>query len=349
MAQLYIYSNSAGTFVFNQNFFLIDHILFSDREIVQNCLLLEKGDVIEPEKKMLNKHKKGQFVVVGIKNDSKLNTDADLEKLSRITAALRKEGMLENIKHADTVITRYKISVSVNEDTFIVQAVNHIKELEKITNTIAKRLREWYSYYLPEFSESIQDHEKFSDIISRKSKDQLLKELRLKKDESMGAEFRKKDLEPMIDAAKELNLIYKLKERQKKYLDRLMETYCPNITAVAGPVIGAKLLAQAGSLKRLSEFPASTVQVLGAEEAFFRHMTTGSRPPKHGYIHEHPFIAQADKSSKGRIARVLADKLSIAAKVDYFKGEFVGDKLRKQVEAKLKTQGRRKKDETERI
>ena len=343
MAQLYLYSTSSGSFVFNQNFFMIDKVLFSDKEIIENSMPLAEGKFIEAEKKLIKKHKKGQFVIIGIKKEelSGIKSDPDIKKLARIAETARKEGLFESIRHANIIITRHRVSHSVNEDIFVSQAVNHLGEMERITNTMAKRLREWYSYYLPEFSESIQDHEKFAEIVAKKTKEQLLKELRLGKEDSMGADIKKKDIDPMMDLARELSSMYRLKKRQADYIEKLMKGYCPNISAVAGPVIGAKLLEQAGSLKRLAEFPSSTVQVLGAEEAFFRHLTQHTRPPKHGYIHEHPFIAQAGKDDKGRIARALADKISIAAKVDYFKGKFVGDKLRKMVEAKLK-QGKAK-------
>ncbi|MBD3313247.1 hypothetical protein GF345_02295 [Candidatus Woesearchaeota archaeon] len=325
MPKLFLYSNSAGTYVLNQSMFAIDKSIFSQKEIIEYYPLLEKGELIDPEKKLLNKHKKGQFVFIGFKN----GMESDPGLLGKV------EPDKDALKKANIIITKHKISQSVNEDVYIMQAVNHIVELEKIANMLARRLREWYSYYLPEFSETIKDHEKFAEIILKKTKDKLLKELGIARQESMGADIKRKDVEPIIELAKELDRIYKLKEKQVEYIEDIMNEYCPNVSAVAGPIIGAKLLEQAGGLKKLSEFPSSTVQVLGAEEAFFRHMTTGAKAPKYGFIHEHPFIAKAEKKDKGKIARALADKISIAAKVDYFKGEFVGKKLRKQVEDNL--------------
>ena len=121
-----------------------------------------------------------------------------------------------------------------------------------------------------------------------------------------------------------------------KYLEKLMKRCCPNILEIAGTTIGAKLILIASGLKRLSGFPASTVQLLGAEKALFRHMTNKKfRPPKYGVIMQHQFIQSAKKQDKGKIARLLADKLSIAAKVDYFKGKFIGDKLKKEIKMRL--------------
>lgn len=107
---------------------------------------------------------------------------------------------------------------------------------------------------------------------------------------------------------------------------------------VAGITIAAKLISHAGSLRRLVEMPSSTIQILGAEKALFRHMRNKKRnlPPKHGIIHEHQLIQKSKEEMHGKAARALADKLSIAIKIDYFKGKFIGDKLKKELVDKFK-------------
>jgi len=232
--------------------------------------------------------------------------------------------------------TKEKVRKSVSKGNLIIQAVNSIDETDKAANILVKRLREWYSFYLPEFSGSIASHEKFVELIQKKPKKELLKEIKLAEEKSMGADLEKKDISPMMELAKSLENLYKLKEKQAKYLENAMNEYCPNITAIAGPLIGAKLLALAGSLEKISSFPSSTIQVLGAEKALFRHLRTGAKSPKYGILHEHPLISQAKKQEHGKIARLLADKIAIAAKVDFFKGKFVGDKLKKDIERRLK-------------
>lgn len=229
-----------------------------------------------------------------------------------------------------------KVRESVSKDNLIIQAINSIDEADKAANILAKRLREWYSFYLPEFSDSIASHEKFAELIQKNSKKELLKQLNLSESSSMGAELKKEDIDAMFDLAKALENLYKLKEKQSKYLENIMKGFCPNITAIAGHLIAAKLIALSGSLKKLSMFPASTIQLLGAEKALFRHLKTGARSPKYGILHEHQLISQAKKKDHGKIARVLADKIAIAAKVDFFKGKFVGDKLKKDIEKRFK-------------
>ena len=153
--------------------------------------------------------------------------------------------------------------------------------------------------------------------------------------ESIGAELKEKDLSAILNIAKQLKSIYELKETQEKYLEDLMKDFCPNLTAVAGFEIGARLIRHAGSLKNLMEMPASKIQLLGAEKALFRHMKSGAKPPKFGMIFQHPLIQKSEKKSQGKAARILADKISIAVKIDYFKGDFIGDKLVKEIETKL--------------
>ena len=224
--------------------------------------------------------------------------------------------------------TKQKIKESVDFNNFIVQSINNINEINRIINTLAKRLREWYELYNPEFSRKTFDHETFvSAIVNAKDE---------KPKDSMGADISKQDLKPILDLTKEIDALFNLKKEQENYLEKLMQKNCPNITTVAGALLGARLVAIAGDLRRLILFPSSTVQLLGAEKALFRHMKTGARPPKYGVIHEHPQVAKMPKDKKGKAARVLADKILLAAKIDYFKGEFIGDKLKKEVEAKLK-------------
>lgn len=234
----------------------------------------------------------------------------------------------EKYYRKNLVETKRKIKESVHFDNFIVQAVNNVDDINKVINTLVKRLREWYELYNPEFSRKIEDHSKFVRLIVSGND--------VKEKDSMGADLEKDDLEPILKLAEKVDSLYELKNKQEEYLEKIMQKNCPNISAVAGVLIGAKLIAIAGDLKRLMDFPASTVQLLGAEKALFRHMRTGARAPKHGIIHEHPLIAKVGAREKGKAARALANKISLAAKVDYFKGEFIGDRLRKGLEERFR-------------
>lgn len=235
---------------------------------------------------------------------------------------------LQDLRKKNIRLAKRMLKESVSFNDFVVQGINNIDEINRAANTLVKRLREWYELYNPEFSRRMADHEQFVDMVisGKASKDK----------DSMGADLNEEDLKPILSLAKEIHSLYDLKQKQEIYLDEVMKKNCANITAVAGALIGARLIALAGDLKRLIFFPASTVQLLGAEKALFRHMKTGAKPPRHGVIIKHPLISEAPQKEHGKRARALADKILMAAKVDYFKGDFIGDKLKKEMEAKLK-------------
>jgi nucleolar protein 56 len=130
--------------------------------------------------------------------------------------------------------------------------------------------------------------------------------------------------------------LYALREDVEKYTDALAVRICPNMSHLAGPALAAKLVAKAGSLHKLATFPASTVQVIGAEKALFKHLKAGSKPPKHGVIFQHPLISTSPKKVRGKIARALAGKLSIAAKADAITHHFIAEKLKESFEARAK-------------
>jgi nucleolar protein 56 len=152
---------------------------------------------------------------------------------------------------------------------------------------------------------------------------------------SMGADIAGPDLEQIQALAKNVLEFYELRKNMENYLDRTMEEMAPNVRAVAGALLGARLIAIAGSLQNLAMRPASTIQVLGAEKALFRSLKTGARPPKHGLIFQHTLLHDAKRWQRGKIARVIAGKLAIAARVDAFGGHYIGDRLKADVNKRL--------------
>nr|3GQU_A Chain A, Nop5p Protein [Pyrococcus horikoshii]3GQX_A Chain A, NOP5P PROTEIN [Pyrococcus horikoshii]3GQX_B Chain B, NOP5P PROTEIN [Pyrococcus horikoshii] len=120
------------------------------------------------------------------------------------------------------------------------------------------------------------------------------------------------------------------------YIDKAMDDVAPNLKALVGAKLGARLISLAGGLKELAMLPSSTIQVLGAEKALFRHLRTGAKPPKHGVIYQYPAINRSPWWQRGKIARALAGKLAIAARVDYFSGEYIAEELKKELEARIK-------------
>ncbi len=311
---MYLFSNILGVFVFDESFNIADELSFEDINDYKN-----KDEFIQ---KLKHKHKNLK--------------EPDKKELKKILINFRDSRFFSDFYSKNLQLTKLAVKNSVNEDNLIIQSIKSIDELDKAINLLAKRLREWYDLYNPEFSRSVENHEKFTEEILESQKGELLKKINVKMEDSFGADFEQENLAPIRNLTHQIYDLYQLRKNQLGYISKLMDEYCQNIKAICDVMIAAKLLEHAGSLKRLSEMPASTIQILGAEKALFRHMKTGAKSPKHGVIVSHSLIAKAPMKLHGKIARSLADKISIAAKVDYFKGQFIGDKLRKDLEEKFR-------------
>ncbi len=220
--------------------------------------------------------------------------------------------------------TKRKISESIGEDNMICQAINSVQELTRTANTVAKRMREWFSLFWPEKERDVANNEKLASEIAAMEQKDICSE--------MGGKLGADDLMALKEQAKLFLDISKVIEKHEIYLESVMKRCCPDLLAVAGVKLGAQLIEHAGSLRNLAVMTASTIQMIGAEKALFRHLRTGAKTPKHGIILQHQFVQKA--KSKGKAARVLADKISIAVRVDYFKGEAVAERLIKELESK---------------
>jgi nucleolar protein 56 len=133
-----------------------------------------------------------------------------------------------------------------------------------------------------------------------------------------------------------LQQVEKNQELLKQQIETDVKDLAPNMTELIGPMIAARLLSHAGSLKKLAMLPASSIQLLGAEKALFRFKKQGGRPPKHGVIFQHPSIGKAPFRLRGKHARLLSAKLCIAAKADMFTKRFIASDLKKELEENLK-------------
>jgi nucleolar protein 56 len=152
---------------------------------------------------------------------------------------------------------------------------------------------------------------------------------------SMGAEIAEPDLAVLQSFCGLMLDLNKFRGKSESYVEEVLKEVAPNMAAIVGSALSARLISIAGSLNNLAKMPASTLQVLGAEKALFRSLKTGARPPKHGVIFQYTAIHQSPRWQRGKIARTLSGKLSIAARVDAFGGTFMGDKLRDDVNKKI--------------
>ncbi len=333
MSNEFITTNITGVYVFD-NGKLKDSVMFNIKNIEEINQKLQNLEWLDEEILLTKKYKDSIFIgnKKGKIDGIKISQDSKKEKF--IEEYFSKPKNIKQFKFIDTILTKREVKNSVTQDLLIIQSIKSIDDLKKSSSMIIKRLRDWYEIYNPEYSARTSAHDEFLETILKKNKDQILSDLNLKNENSMGSDLNKDDIEAIMNLARQIEDIKKNIDKEEKYIEKLMTKNCPNLYAICGTLLGAKLIELAGGLRELSTFPAGTVQLLGAEKALFRHLRKGNRPPKHGYIITHPLVANA--KSKGRAARVLANKVSISAKVDYFKGEFVGEKLKNQVEKQLK-------------
>merc|ERR1711957_830135 len=155
---------------------------------------------------------------------------------------------------------------------------------------------------------------------------------------SMGQDIVEMDMQNIDHFALEVVKLADMRKSLHEYLKTKMDLVAPNLSALIGEIIGARLIAHAGSLINLAKYPASMVQILGAEKALFRALKTKGNTPKYGLVFHSTFIGRAQQKNKGRISWYLANKCSIASRIDCFSEEATtvfGEKLRDQVEERL--------------
>ncbi|KAG8898942.1 snoRNP complex protein nop56 [Tulasnella sp. 403] len=256
--------------------------------------------------------------------------------------------------------SRAKVKFNVNRsDNMIIQAIALLDQLDKDVNTFAMRMREWYSWHFPELSKIVPDNYQFAKaaklIGSRSSltEDKLdeLTEI-LDNDEtraknvldasriSMGTDLGELDAINVLNFAQRVVELADYRKSLTDYLAEKMHVVAPSLTTLLGERIGARLISHAGSLVNLSKYPASTVQILGAEKALFRALKTKGNTPKYGLLFHSGFIARAAPKDKGRISRFLANKCSIASRIDAYGTDRApttafGEALKQQVEERL--------------
>jgi nucleolar protein 56 len=248
-------------------------------------------------------------------------------------------------------LAKLKVKGAIEKrDLLAVHAIQTLDDIDKTINLFMSRLREWYGVHFPELDRLIDKHETYARIVvnlgvrEEFTAERLIKEgLPRQKAEqianvaktSMGADLSEADLVLIQALGRKVLDLYELRGYLEKYIDDVMEDVAPNIKALTGALLGARLIALAGGLVDLAKMPASTLQVLGAEKALFRSLKTGTKPPKHGIIFQHPYLHEAKKWQRGKIARALAGKLAIAARTDAFGGRFIGDELKADIERRV--------------
>jgi nucleolar protein 56 len=218
-------------------------------------------------------------------------------------------------------------------DLHISQSINALDEIDKISNTLGTRMREWYGLHFPELDNLLQNAITYSLIVTGcGNRDNITKEfletidipenkvdiiLEVSK-RSRGGKITEQNLLIVQNIAQQVVSLSKIRKNLEEHIDNSMEEIAPNVKGLLTAAVGARLISKAGSLKRLSSLSASTIQILGAEKALFRTLKTGSNPPKHGILFQHPVIHSAPKWQRGKMARAVAAKTAIASRLDVY-------------------------------
>ncbi|KAL4143064.1 hypothetical protein QTP88_005436 [Uroleucon formosanum] len=230
-------------------------------------------------------------------------------------------------------LSRYKLKFSPDKiDTMIVQAIGLLDELDKEVNNYIMRCREWYGWHFPELGKILTDNLEYvktiktlgmrenaksidlSSILSPALEDQVKTAAEI----SMGTEIAEDDIQHIVQMCDEILDISTYRSSLSDYLKSRMMAVAPNVTVLLGDLVGARMLAQGGSLVNVAKMPASTIQLCGAEKALFRALKKKHDTPKYGLIYHSSLVGRATAKVKGRMSRMLAAKVALAARFDAF-------------------------------
>ncbi|NWF86836.1 C/D box methylation guide ribonucleoprotein complex aNOP56 subunit [Candidatus Bathyarchaeota archaeon] len=366
---------SFGIIAFNEEKKLIDKVLFprKPRLAAKTLVKIEGGKFDDEVAELIKRLMKGSYDKFVFENASlanevreKFGVNVEFSRLSAAGEMLRSnmerfavetgfvkdaEGFSLWTHNVTLEMAKLRVKGAVEKrDLVVAQVIQTLDDLDKTINLFMGRVREWYGIHFPELDRLLEKHETYARLVLNLGDKENFAPEKLVKEEipaakaeqiakiaeaSMGADLSETDLERIQTLCKNILNLYQLRQALENYLDKTMEEVAPNTKALVGSLLGARLIALAGGLMNLARRPASTIQVLGAEKALFRSLKTGTRPPKHGIIFQHTYLHEAKRWHRGKIARALAGKVSIAARIDAFGGKYLGDELKADLEKRM--------------
>ncbi|WP_299522211.1 NOP5/NOP56 family protein [uncultured Methanobrevibacter sp.] len=324
-----------GFLAFNEDLELITQKSFPKESIATTLMEIENKKIVSQEKEIIEEVSQDYDTII-IESNKRISDYSSLNSFEKIEIKTPNPGgeyLRSNLSefvendylevYQQLAIAKMK-ELSKSEDKHLIQAINSIDEIDETISKLIERIREWYALYFPEM-DVIKNNETYIRLIAEnKTKEKIIEAkpevflIDLDYDE----DINQSDLDIMNNYA---NSIYELQKSRKSietYIEDKMESIAPNLKLLVGASLGAKLISHAGGLKRLATYPSSTVQIMGAEKALFRHLKSGDRPPKYGLIYQHPQIRSANWWNRGKIARMLASKISLACRKDIFTKDF---------------------------
>ncbi|MCS4542021.1 MAG: C/D box methylation guide ribonucleoprotein complex aNOP56 subunit [Euryarchaeota archaeon] len=366
----YIVPSAIGIFGFNEDLNLIDFNLFTKDPIFlsKKIKALFEKELIAEAKEIIQRLSEQKFEIIyeslepigkevfpDLGNASPTPAGkafrANFRKYAIETGFATSEKELVDILHAATLeFVKSQVKVALAEqDKMIIQAIGAIDELDKSANLLASRLREWYAIHFPELAQKVASHDTFAKLILDIGHREYFNEQKLSKffesafskdltqvaKISMGAEITELDLNTIKQFAQILLSLYETRMALENYTEQVMASVAPNVYGLLGATLGARVISLAGGLEKLARLPASTIQVLGAEKALFKHLRGKAPSPKHGILFQHSVIHSSPKWQRGKIARALAGKIAIAARVDVYSKGYSVDSLRADFEKRV--------------
>jgi len=369
-----IFQFTFGVVAFDEQNNLIEKVLFPKKpQAAAKKIMATEAGKIDEVKSLITQLQNAGYDVFVFENailageaQRKMNVNVEVSKASevevfraRMEQVAVETGFVKDVKalgvwnrNVSMELAKLRIKgASEKRDLVIAQAIQTLDDLDRTVNLFMGRLREWYGVHFPELDRLIEKHETYARLVMNLGyrenfSFEALEKAGLPKERaentakvaeaSMGADMAEQDLAEIQALSKNVLELYELRKNMENYVDKTMEEVAPNTRAIAGALLGARLIAVAGSLQNLAMKPASTIQVLGAEKALFRSLKTGARPPKHGLIFQHALLHDAKRWQRGKITRALAGKLAIAARADAFGGgRYIGDALKADIDKRL--------------
>lgn len=222
--------------------------------------------------------------------------------------------------------SRKRMKEQMNRDRFLIQASNALEDTIKIENLLSERFREWYSLHYPELKNVS------ADMVMKHGSRENFPGFK----DSVGVDLTESDLEIIQEHAKNLKAIQDYRKGLEKYIRLTCKEIMLNFSSLIDALLAARFLALAGSLEKLAKMPASSIQLLGAEKALFRHLREKGKSPKYGILFLDPRIHTAPDEQRGRIARVISSKMMQAVRIDFYSGRDESQRLRNELQEEIK-------------
>lgn len=329
----YIARNVLGAFAFDESGRLIEKELFlrNAEEIAEK---LGAAEAIKEEGALAERL--GDYEIILERDAPNLAGEILRSELNAVLAAANCSRAEHQKLLREVSLALAKLGVkefAEEKDRLLIQAIAALDDVDEAANLLSERLREWYSLHFPELDAIVKEHKKYAQLAQAGVRNQIAagEEIKEAAEASIGAGLGERDSAALAGFAKRLYELYEMREELEGYVFSTMAEIAPNVSALAGAPLGAKLIALSGGIENLARMPASRIQILGAKKARF----LAAKPPKHGIIFQHPSIKGAAWWQRGKIARSLAAKIAIAARADALSKKQIADRLKKDFERRV--------------